>query len=440
MAAPDLPPTLADLVAERLGLSASGPIQNTLAPALKKLTSAIGAEPDQLANVLKARSLASDEWQTLIGALTVGETRFLRQRTWFAQIERTVLAPMVASRTLQNRKHLRIWCAGCSTGEEPYTVAMILHRLIADPGSWSISILASDIRRDAIATAVGGEYPSQQFRELDGDLMARFCRPVGAHRHSIAPELLQMVRFELGNLADVGAGSSHYDGGPYDLIVCRNVLMYMVPAVQRRVAARLCGSLAEEGWIAVTAAEAVAEWFRPLKPVNAGEAILFHKRRAPESAIQSPNPKTVETAFQGHRPQLPTVPPRPIESERVAREVRNLDHIQSVADAGRLDEAAELCRELVRTDSMNGQAAILLAAILIEVGDFEGALASARKAVYLEHSSVTAINLLGGALLNLGHTERAKRAFATAERLAEDLAAAAPADRQDGTDSRRLRG
>jgi Flp pilus assembly protein TadD len=89
---------------------------------------------------------------------------------------------------------------------------------------------------------------------------------------------------------------------------------------------------------------------------------------------------------------------------------------------------------------MNGQAAILLAAILIEVGDFEGALASARKAVYLEHSSVTAINLLGGALLNLGHTERAKRAFATAERLAEDLAAAAPADRQDGTDSRRLRG
>ena len=190
MAAPDLPPTLADLVAERLGLSASGPIQNTLAPALKKLTSAIGAEPDQLANVLKARSLASDEWQTLIGALTVGETRFLRQRTWFAQIERTVLAPMVASRTLQNRKHLRIWCGGCSTGEEPYTVAMILHRLIADPGSWSISILASDIRRDAIATAVGGEYPSQQFRELDGDLMARFCRPVGAHRHSIAPELL----------------------------------------------------------------------------------------------------------------------------------------------------------------------------------------------------------------------------------------------------------
>jgi chemotaxis protein methyltransferase CheR len=431
MTARDLPPSLADLVAERLGLSASGPYRNTLAPALMKLAAATGNEPDQLADALKGKPLSSGEWQTLIGALTVGETRFLRQRTWFEQIERTILAPVVASRSLHNRKHLRVWCAGCSTGEEPYTVAMILRRLIADPGSWSISILASDIRQDAIATAIGGEYPDHQFRELDDDLMGRFCRPAGDRRYAIAPELLQMVRFEHGNLADVGAGSPHYDGGPYDLIMCRNVLMYMVPEMQRRIAARLCGSLAEEGWIAVSAAEAVAEWFRPLDPVNVGEAILFsNKGHGSPRAIGLPRPKAIEVAVQRTESPPPLQRPRPVESERVSAELPGLDYIRSIADVGRLDEAAQLCREVVRKDNMNGQAAILFAAILIEVGDYNSALESARRAVYLEPSSVTALNLLAGALLNLGHTERARRAFAASERLAEDLAAAAASSDQ----------
>jgi chemotaxis protein methyltransferase CheR len=426
MTAPDLPPILADLIAERLGLSASVPYSNMLVPALVKLAAATGADPDRLADALKARSFFSDEWQTLIGALTVGETRFLRQRTWFEQIERTILAPLVARRASQNQKHLRIWCAGCSTGEEPYTIAMLLRRLIADPDSWTISILASDIRRDAIATALGGEYPGHQFRELDDDLMGRFCTSVADRRYSIAPDVLGMVQFELGNLADVGPGNPHYDGGPYDLIICRNVIMYMVPEMQRRIARRLCGSLSDEGWIAVSAAEAVAEWFRPLDPVNAGEAILFCKKdRGSPRIVKLPSARTTETPLPRKEPEMPPERLHPVEAQRIAVEPRGLDYIRGIADAGRLDEAAALCRELVQRDNMNGQAAILLAAILIEVGDHNAALESARRAVYLEPVSVTALNLLAGALLNLGHRERARRAFAAAERLAEGLAAAA---------------
>jgi tetratricopeptide (TPR) repeat protein len=307
---------------------------------------------------------------------------------------------------------------------------MILRRLIADPGNWSISILASDIRQDALATAIGGEYPISQFRELDGDLMARFCKPAGARRYSVAPELLRWIRFEFGNLADMDVGSQHYDGGPYDLIICRNVLMYMVPAMQRRVAARLCDALSDEGWIAVSAAEAVAEWFQPLDPVNAGEAILFCKKQpAPQRAIPFRGASTIEAPFPGQQPVLRPARPRTLEAEAAPPAAPDLDGIQRLADAGRLDEAAELCRAVVRKDNMNAGAAILLAAILIELGDYDAALESARRAVYLEPASVTAINLMAGALLNLGHAERAKRAFAAAERLAEDLAAATAANR-----------
>jgi chemotaxis protein methyltransferase CheR len=425
----DLPTSLADLVAERLGLSAFKPFQNALPPALEKLAVAMGTEPDRLADSLSAKPLSSDEWQSLIGALTVGETRFLRQRAWFEQIERTVLSPLVTSRRLRDRRQLRIWCAGCSTGEEPYTVAMILRRLIADPSHWSISILASDIRRNALATAIGGEYPISQFRELDEGLIARFCKAAGARRYSVAPELLQWIRFEFGNLADIEVGSPHYDGGPYDLIICRNVLMYMVPAMQRRVAARLRDALSVEGWIAVSAAEAVAEWFQPLDPVNAGEAILFrNKQPAPQRAVLLQGSNIIEAPFRGQQPVVPPARPRKLEAERPPASP-DLDGIQRLADAGRLDEAAELCRAVVRKDNMNAGAAILLAAILIELGEYDAALESARRAVYLEPASVTAMNLMAGALLNLGHAERAKRAFVAAERLAGDLAAAA-ADHQ----------
>ncbi len=207
--------------------------------------------------------------------------------------------------------------------------------------------------------------------------------------------------------------------------------MYMVPEMQRRIATRLCAALSEEGWIAVTAAEAVAEWFRPLDPVNAGEAILFCKKdRPPPRRIELRSPKAIEAPIRPNRPEVPSERLRPVAKERVSSEPRDLDHIRGIADVGRLDEAAALCRELVQKDNMDGQAAILLAAILIEVGDHDSALESARRAVYLEPSSVPALNLLAGALLNLGHTQRARRAFAAAERLAERLSAVAEIQRQ----------
>jgi Flp pilus assembly protein TadD len=96
-----------------------------------------------------------------------------------------------------------------------------------------------------------------------------------------------------------------------------------------------------------------------------------------------------------------------------------------VADAGRLREAEMLCRQALKADDLNGEALILLTAILAELGDSTGAFDSARRAVYLMPSSAAALNLLAGALLKLGHTERARRTFAAAERLAEETAASA---------------
>jgi chemotaxis protein methyltransferase CheR len=426
MADSHLPAGLADLIARRLGLSVQGPSRNALTRLLTKMARADG-EPDRLADLIQEESFASDAWQSVINALAIGETRFLRQRTWFAQVERLVLAPLVARKALAGRKQLRIWCAGCSSGEEPYTIAMLLRELCADRENWDIDILATDVRRDAIAAAEAGEYGTYQLRELGDDRSARFFRPAGRSRHAIAPVLRDLVRFELGNLAELESGNRHYDGAAYDLIVCRNVLMYMVPDAQRRIARRLCGALSEEGWIAASPAESIADWFRPLAAVNAGDAILFTKKapaagRPPATPRLAqpvdPAPRPVKVAGRRDRPaQIPATHPAAPKSD--------LPRVQRLADAGRLQEAEALCRHALELDGLNGEGWILLTAILVERGDFTGAFESARRAVYLMPSSAPALNLLAGTLLKLGHTERARRTFAAAERLAEGAAVSA---------------
>jgi chemotaxis protein methyltransferase CheR len=393
---------------------------------------------DRLAAAIQEKSFACDEWQSVINALAIGETRFLRQRTWFAQVERLVLAPLVARKAHAGRRQLRIWCAGCSSGEEPYTIAMLLRDLCADRKNWEIDILATDLRRDAIAAAEAGEYGAYQLRELGDERLERFFKPAGRGRYAIAPMLRGSVRFELGNLAELEPGNRHYDGAAYDLIICRNVLMYMVPDAQRRIAKRLCGALSEEGWIAASPAESIADWFRPLTAVNAGDAILFTKKApatgrppaAPRLAKPvDPAPRPVQAVARRDHPAqtlaTPTAASRP-----------DLTRVQSLADAGRLQEAEALCRKALELDGLNGEGWILLTAILAERGDFAVAFESARRAVYLMPSSAPALNLLAGTLLKLGHTERARRTFAAAERLAEegrepDLAATAEPLRQE---------
>jgi len=422
-----LPAGLADLIARRLGLSVQGPARNSFAPALMRLASQIDGGLDRLAVALGEKSFASDAWQTIINALVIGETRFLRQRTWFGQVEGVALAPIVARKALAGRKQLRVWCAGCSSGEEPYTIAMLLRELRVDRETWDIEILATDLRRDAIAAAKAGEYDANQLRELNDDRVAKYFQPAGRGRYAIAKVLRDMVRFELGNLAEIEPGNRHYDGAPpYDLIICRNVLMYMVPDAQRRIAARLCGALSEEGWIAVSPAESTADWFQPLAPVNAGDAILFSTKSAAANRKTTPrvgnaiDPASIPVAAAARRDDRPPIPTKhPVVPKP------DLALVRSVADAGRLREAEMLCRQALKADDLNGEALILLTAILAELGDFTGAFDSARRAVYLMPSSAAALNLLAGALLKLGHTERARRTFAAAERLAEETAASA---------------
>jgi chemotaxis protein methyltransferase CheR len=416
---------IAALVTARLGLAAQKRWADGIDRLLPELAGLTGAgDFDGALRYLADAPFEAPAWRAIAAAVTIGETRFLRQPSWFERIERTALTALVERRRRQDMKRLHIWSAGCSTGEEPYTLAVILRQMLADFAEWRIDILGTDARADAIDLAEQGIFDERQLRELPAWQVERAFTWLDGRRLAVAPEIRRSVRFRVANLMDQAAAEPGIER--FDLILCRNVLMYMEPDAQRRVAHHLAAGLSEDGWLAVSPAEALADWFKPLNPVNAGEAILFTRRAPvpvrplPPSSVTSPAVPPaigIQRSPVKSRP-VPRIPDEPADLTAALNRARDL------ADRGRLEDARRACEEMLAADRLNADAVLLLAEICSDIGDDAAAHAAARTAVYVAPDSPRAHFLLAGALLRLGKADRAARAMATARSLAASADAA----------------
>lgn len=427
----DASDSVAAIVTARLGLAAQKRWAVGVQRLLPDLTALTGADDlDGAVHALHDLALDAPAWRRIMAAVTVGETRFLRQRSWFERIERSALATLIQQRRRQGMKRLHVWSAGCSTGEETYTLGVILRQTLPDAEDWKIDILGTDIRPDVIEAAERGVFAARQLRELTPWQVERYFAPREANSLAVTAELRRGIRFRTANLIDQAANPHKIER--FDLVLCRNVLMYMEPVAQRAIARHLVGVLAEDGWLAVSPAEALADWFKPLTPVNAGEAILFTRQAIPpvQPRVQPP----------AHRPSAPAAPvspigpavppstrvqPLPMAAPAPEDPVAALQDARDLADLGRLDEALARCREILSADRLNADAALLLAEICSDLGDDSAAHAAARTAVYMAPDSAQAHFLLAGALLRLGKPDRAAKAMTTARSLAAASDAAA---------------
>jgi hypothetical protein len=220
-----------------------------------------------------------------------------------------------------------------------------------------------------------------------------------------------MVVFEAENLVD--RATANTPARKFDLILCRNVLMYLRPEAQRHVATYLTQALSSQGWLAVSPAEASAEWFKPLAPVNAPEAVFFVKQPAP-SADKRRNVEPLEPAAREivQVRNTAAAPKTPVEAKFTLEDLRLL------ANRGDLAEARLRCQSFLAADGLDGDASVLLAEICSELNDTRGAYEAAKRAVYLSPASSHAHMLLAGALSRLGQGARARKAWSTARTLA----------------------
>ena len=186
---------------------------------------------------------SSHELVELCNAITTNLTSFFREPHHFEYLREHVLEPLVAHPTATRR--LRIWSAGCSTGEEPCSIAMTLLETIPDVRRWDIRILATDIDSEVIRRASSGLYPADRVRGLGPQRLARFFqeRRTGATvQYEISPEVMRLITFKVLNLMHPWPMR-----GPFDVIFCRNVVIYFDKDTQRELFARMAALQRPDG-------------------------------------------------------------------------------------------------------------------------------------------------------------------------------------------------
>ena len=189
----------------------------------------------------------NQELDRLISAICTNETQFFREPAHFELLrERLVPRLLEAESRGERSRTLRVWSAGCSTGEEPYSLAMLL--LDALPATWKIQILATDISSKVLHKAVDAVYPSRRFSEIPERFQRKFVLiGVGERQGSfrIAPEVRRCVEFARLNLTL--KGQAHL--GCFDFVFCRNVLIYFSSITRRRVVGWLCSQVKPGGYL-----------------------------------------------------------------------------------------------------------------------------------------------------------------------------------------------
>lgn len=187
--------------------------------------------------------LQGGELREMINALTTNKTEFFRESHHFDLLEHEIVPALVARAGHSGKPALRIWSAGCSTGQEPYTLAMVLSEIPALQG-WDVRILASDIDTRVLAQAEAGVYPAALGAEIPEPLLRKYFDDDGTHIRA-SRALRDMIRFRHINLIE--------DRWPmqarFDAIFCRNVAIYFDRETQNRLYERLASQLASHGYL-----------------------------------------------------------------------------------------------------------------------------------------------------------------------------------------------
>jgi chemotaxis protein methyltransferase CheR len=210
-----------------------------------------------------------EERARMIDAITTNETRFFREPRQFEFLAQTIFPRWQAEAQRGTRpKRIRIWSAGCSSGEEPYTLAMLLARHFSAEEGWDVHLLATDISHRVLEKARRGVYPISRAEELPEDLLHSFVLRGTGEREGemkVKVDIQQMIDFRWLNLNE----EPHLIEGPFDVIFCRNVLIYFDAASKQRVVDNLLRHLIANGLLFVGHAEnltSISAQLRSIEP------------------------------------------------------------------------------------------------------------------------------------------------------------------------------
>lgn len=354
------------------------------------------------------------ELDALIAELTIGETYFFRHPEHFDALRERVLPDLMSrNRALSPPKRsMRIWCAGCADGPEPYSLAILLKREMAHQiHGWEVTIFGTDINRHRLAKAREGKFEEWALRSTSEEIK-RDCFSKEGRFWTIAPKYKEGVSFQFHNLVEDSFPSLLNNLSSFDLIVCRNVMIYFGPDLMHRMIQQFHDCLVPGGWLVVGPSEPNMTCFASFHVVNAPGVTLYQRPHQPFGPGIA-----AETLTMAPLPPVPAVP-RVRDSTtngQVAAPARSapptLERLRHYADGGAWENAARCCEELLREDNLKAKVHFYHALVLEQMNKHVEAETSLRRVLYLDRRSVLAHYYLGLLLQSRGDPKQAARFF-----------------------------
>ncbi len=414
---------------------------------------------DRYIQGLLSSTLTQSEMDVLVSHLTVGETYFFREKRSLEIFEECIVPELIRARVGAGTP-IRIWSAGCATGEEPYSVAIALGKLMAGLKNWSVEILATDVNTKSLQRASYGTYSDWSFRGTPQWVRDTYFVASEDGRYAIAPAVRKMVSFSQLNLMDDAYPPLSNRPNSLDVIFCRNVLMYFTPAGMKKAVRQFHHHLATDGWLIVSPTETSQELFSDFASVSFGDVTLYKKsikRLLPtiampafderESGVQRPE-WTAEVAEPTRNFSNVATPETPdneacsestaplavsyeqalvlygqgryedVEQALVPLLSEGADHASAMlllartyANQGKLAAALRWCYDAISANKMAAPAHYLRATILQEQGSLSEAFLAFRQAVYVEPQFVLGHFSLGNLALKLGRHQESEKHF-----------------------------
>jgi chemotaxis protein methyltransferase CheR len=439
------------------------------------------SDPIKCAEWLTSTALTKAQQKILASHLTIGETYFFREPRTFDVFAHQILPELIRTRRAGDRR-LRLWSAACCTGEEAYSLSILLSQVIPDLADWRVTILATDINPLFLKKAAAGIYGEWSFRDAPAGYKERYFRRTPDGRYAVLPDLKKRVTFAHLNLVEDGFPSLDTDTNAMDIVFCRNVLMYFALPQLRHVVGNLHRTLVNGGWLAVSPSEVSQGLFADFKAVNFPGVILYQKTdvqdRAPRGEAPPPFAPIWDSAaapvtapawtFDVPPPVHPEnevdVPEEvaPVElidlAEQYYREGRYADAeevllaarrspnspaefsllARALANQGRLADALTWCDRWLASDKLIAAAHYLRAVVLQELGQSDQSRQSLQNAVYLQPDLILAHFAMGNLARAGGTSADASRHFANALHLLQGRPSDEPLPESDGLTAGRL--
>src|SRR5579872_1276130 len=232
------------------------------------------------ADLLRMIRGSNAEYDRLLERLLTQETSFFRYPAIYQALEKRVLPELHVKKFWNNPRSLRIWSAGCSSGEEPYSIAISLMEALELPEAWTIEILATDISRNALDIAERGRYSRRDLAALSPEQIEAYFTPARNNEYSVKTRLRSLITFAQMNLAQM------VYMGRFDCIFCMNVLIYFSEELRATLIRRFHEYLEPDGYLFLGHAESVAKAKVDLEPIVISDSLIYRKPMGSRAAVE----------------------------------------------------------------------------------------------------------------------------------------------------------